>query len=35
MVEVLEYYTSGFWVWAGITFGIALIMIPLAERLCK
>ena len=26
MIEALEYYTSGFWIWAGITFAISLFM---------
>ena len=25
MIEVLQFYVSGFWIWAGITFGIALV----------
>jgi hypothetical protein len=25
MLEILQYYTSGFWVWAGITMGIAVV----------
>jgi hypothetical protein len=24
MLEILQYYTSGFWVWAGITAGLAV-----------
>lgn len=34
MLEILQFYVSGFWVWAGITIGIytalSLVMIPLA-----
>jgi len=25
MLEVLEFYVSGFWVWFGITLGVALL----------
>ena len=38
MLEILQYYTSGFLVWAGITFGIAVIILPfitLADRIGK
>jgi len=38
MLEILQYYTSGFWVWVGLTFGVAVIMLPLtafAERIKK
>jgi F0F1-type ATP synthase membrane subunit c/vacuolar-type H+-ATPase subunit K len=24
-IQFLHYYTSGFWVWAGITIGIAMV----------
>lgn len=26
MLEILQYYTSGFWVWAGITTLIILVL---------
>jgi len=38
MLEILQYYTSGFWVWAGLTFGLAVLALPftaLAERIGK
>lgn len=25
MLEILQFYVSGFWVWAGITFGLVII----------
>lgn len=25
MLEILQFYVSGFWTWAGITVGLALI----------
>ncbi len=25
MLEILQFYVSGFWVWLGITFGVALV----------
>lgn len=26
MIEILEFYVSGFWVWLGLTVGLALIV---------
>ena len=31
MLEILELYVSGFWTWLGITIGMYLIVIALAE----
>ena len=31
MLAILEYYTSGFWVWAGITFGVAYVCLGAAS----
>jgi hypothetical protein len=27
MLEILQFYVSGFWVWLGITFGIAIMLL--------
>ena len=26
MTEFFTFYTSGFWTWAGITYGVALVL---------
>lgn len=26
MIEILEFYVSGFWVWAGLTIGLSLVV---------
>jgi len=33
MVEVLMYYTSGFWVWLGITLGLSIVAAAVGEVL--
>jgi len=30
MLEILQFYVSSFWVWAGITFGLIYVGIALA-----
>lgn len=42
MLAVLEYYTSGFWVWAGITagifatgWGVALVVLTIGDAARK
>lgn len=25
MLEILQFYVSGFWTWAGLTFGLAML----------
>ena len=31
MLEVLQFYVSGFWIWAGITLGMAIMLTVLAD----
>lgn len=31
MLQILEYYTSGFWVWSGLTIGLAIVVTGAAE----
>lgn len=33
MLEVLQFYVSGFWTWAGITIGLLVIVAGIAEAL--
>lgn len=31
MLEILKFYVSGFWTWAGITFGISIIGVAIVD----
>lgn len=31
MLEIMEFYVSGFWVWAGLTFGLLIIAIAVVN----
>ena len=33
MIEILQFYTSGFWVWLGITVGLSIVVEETAKLL--